>query len=97
MKILYTEEAERNICEIFDYIACDSYDNAAAVRKRMKEAVDRLKDFPDSGVFPKHKKLKARGYRMLISDNYLVFYKCEDDIVIIIAVVHGSREYSKLL
>ena len=97
MKIFYTEEAKQNIREVFDYIACDSYDNAVAVRKRMKEAVDRLKDFPDIGFYPKHKKLKARGYRFLVSDNYLIFHKIKGDTIIIIAVIHGSREYSKLL
>lgn len=97
MKIRFTEEAERNIREIFEYIAGDSFDNAVAVRKRMYKAVSALKEFPDSGIYPKHKKLKQRGYRMLVSDNYLIFYKRNADLIIIVSVIHGSRKYKNLL
>lgn len=97
MKVFYTEEAEKCICDIFDYIAYDNYDNAIAVRNRMKEAIDRLEDFPDSGAYPKHPKLRVRGYRFVVSDNYLVFYKLKSDAVIIMTVIHGSRDYNNLI
>ena len=97
MKIKYTDGAARNMKEIFSFIAQSDSGNAAAVLDRFFEAVEKLKDFPDIGVFPKDKIICRKGYRMLISDNYLIFYKIDGETAVIAAVLHGSRNYAFLL
>ena len=49
------------------------------------------------GVIPNDLRLKSLNYRMLIIDNYLVFYVVKDCIVEIRRILHGRRKYAFLL
>ncbi|HOE57481.1 MAG TPA: type II toxin-antitoxin system RelE/ParE family toxin, partial [Bacillota bacterium] len=53
--------------------------------------------FPFIGVVPKDIRLQGLGYRMLIIENYLVFYVVLDDIVEIRRITSGKRKYDFLL
>ena len=48
---------------------------------------------------PKYSVLKKQGYRVLIVEKHLVFYKVneKDKTVIIYAIVDGRREYRNLI
>jgi plasmid stabilization system protein ParE len=49
------------------------------------------------GRIPRNLKLQNMGYRVLILDNYLVFYAVRGQIVEIHRFVHGSRHLNNLL
>ena len=53
----------------------------------------------ESGSVPHYATLRRQGYRVLIVERHLVFYKVNESqqIVTIYAVVDGRREYRKLL
>lgn len=36
-------------------------------------------------------------YRVLVCDNYLIFYRYEDEIVYVIRVLYGGRDYMRVL
>ena len=59
----------------------------------------RLTDFPFSGTVPRYSILKKQGYRVLIFEKLLVFYKADDEakMVTIHAVVDGRMEYRNLI
>jgi toxin ParE1/3/4 len=46
------------------------------------------------GVTPKDLRLKSLNYKMLVINNYLVFYVIKDGTIEIRRIVHGNRKYS---
>jgi len=100
-KVLRTDKAEEQLREIIFYIAGDSgnVDIALGYLDKIETAVNRLQEFPESGSVPRYSILKKQGYRVLIIERHLVFYKInkEAQLVIIYAIVDGRREYRNLI
>ena len=55
--------------------------------------------FPLSGSEPRYSILRKQGYRVLVVERHLVFYKVSEKqkIVTIYAVMDGRREYKNLI
>lgn len=100
-RILRTDKAEDQLRETVFYIADDSgsIDIALNYLGKIEKAICRLEDFPMSGSIPRYSILKKQGYRVLMVERHLVFYKVNEDKkeVIIYAVVDGRREYKNLI
>ncbi|MCI8365621.1 MAG: type II toxin-antitoxin system RelE/ParE family toxin [Eubacterium sp.] len=100
-KIVRTEKADEQLREIIFYIADDSgsIDIALNYLDRIENAIKRLEDFLMSGSVPRYSILRKQGYRVLIVDRHLVFYKVNSDtrIITIYAVVDGRQEYRNLI
>jgi toxin ParE1/3/4 len=100
-KILRTDKAEELLREIIFYIADDSGDADIALGylDKIETAINRLQEYPESGSIPKYSILKKQGYRVVIAERHLVFYKINevDKTVIIYAIVDGRREYRNLI
>ncbi|MFV0467160.1 MAG: type II toxin-antitoxin system RelE/ParE family toxin [Lachnospiraceae bacterium] len=100
-KILRTDKAEEQLREITFYIADDSgnVDIALEYLGKIESAINRLQDFPESGSIPRYSIIKRQGYRVVIVERHLVFYKIieEDKLVLIFAIVDGRREYRNLI
>lgn len=100
-KILRTDKAEEQLRSIIYYIADDSGDVDIALRylDKIETAINRLQDFPESGSIPRYSILKKQGYRVVIVERHLVFYKIneEEKTVTIYAIVDGRREYLNLI
>lgn len=100
-KILRTDKAEDQLRDIIFYIADYSGDVDVALRylEKIETAINRLQNFPNSGSVPRYSILKKQGYRVLIVEKHLVFYKVneENKTVIIYAIVDGRREYRNLI
>ena len=100
-KVIRTDKADEQLREIIFYIADDSgsIDVALNYLDKIETAIKRLEDFPNSGSIPRYSVLRKQGYRVLIVERHLVFYKVNDKehVVTIYAVVDGRREYKNLL
>ncbi|SPF53852.1 conserved hypothetical protein [Candidatus Desulfosporosinus infrequens] len=100
-KILRADKAEDQLREIIFHIADDSgdVDIALGYLDKIETAINRLQEFPESGSIPRYSILKKQGYRVVIIERHLVFYKIneEDKLVIIYAIVDGRREYRNLI
>ena len=100
-EILRTERAEDQLREIIFYIADDSgsVDIALNYLEKIEKAINRLRDFPESGNEPHYSILKKQGYNVLIVERHLVFYKINESTktVIIYAVVDSRQEYRNLI
>ena len=100
-KILRTDKAEDQLRDIIYYIADESgsIDIALKYLDEIEEAINRLQDFPNSGSIPRYSILRKQGYRVLILQKHIVFYKVneEDKTAIIYAIVDGRREYKNLI
>ncbi len=99
--IVRTDKADEQLREIIFYIADDSgsIDIALNYLDKIEKAISCLEDFPMSGNMPRYSILRKQGYRVLIVERHLVFYKINEDKkeVIIYAVVDGRREYRNLI
>jgi toxin ParE1/3/4 len=97
-KISITEAAEQDLTEIIEYISSDNPSAALKLADKIDESIVKLEDFPQIGVIPKNRRLVRRGYRMLIIDNYLVFYVIMDDETVEIRrIISDKRDYEFLL
>jgi addiction module RelE/StbE family toxin len=96
-KIRYLPIAQQDLIEIFDYIREDNPSAAATFIEKIDKSISKLESFPQLGVVPKDDRLEFLAYRMLVIDNYLVFYVIIGDIIEVRRIIHGSRKYSFLL
>lgn len=100
-KIVRTDKAEEQLREIIFYIADDSrsIDIALNYLDKIEKAIGRLEEFPMSGSILRYSILRKQGYRVLIVERHLVFYKINEDKkeVIIYTIVDGRREYRNLI
>ena len=100
-QILRTDKAEEQLREIIFYIAdvSDNIDIALRYLDKIETAINRLQKFPESGSIPCYSILKKQGYRVVIIERHLVFYKInnEENTVVIYAIVDGRREYRNLI
>ena len=75
---------------IFDYIEADSPQAAVAVDERIREQIEVLARFPQSG-----RKGRIEGTRELVISRspYIVAYRIKGNTVRILRVLHGSRRW----
>lgn len=92
--ILYLERAYTDLETILDHIAEDSLSRAIEYLEFLKKGISKLADFPQLGVLCKRKHIR-RECRILIIENYLVFYKIDEALqtIIIGRVLHRSINY----
>lgn len=100
-RIIRADKADEQLREIIFYIADDSgnVDSALGYLEKLENAINQLADFPMSGNVPRYSILRRQGYRVLIAERHLVFYKIDETKkeVMIYAVVDGRREYKNLI
>ena len=99
-RILRTDKANDQLFDVIQYIAADAGANIALqYLNKLEAAVMNLADFPYSGTVPRYSILKKQGYRVLIVERHLIFYKVDEEkqTVMIHAVVDGRQEYKNLV
>ena len=76
-----------------------SVDAALSVLDRIEADIGRLKEFPACGSLPRLASLRRRGYRILLSMRWIVFYKADakNNTVMLYAITDQSRDYKDLL
>ena len=100
-RLLRTDKADEQLRDLIFYIADDSGDIDLALNylEKVEEEISRLSEFPESGSVPRYSILRKQGFRVLIVQRHLVFYKVnvEQKMVIVYAIVDGRREYRNLI
>lgn len=96
----FLPDALNDMTEIISaFVMLGSRQGAVRIQKRFNKAAEQISFFPYSGVAVPDKKLAAAGFRMVITENYLMFYKVfeEERKVIFYRVLNGKRNYSVLM
>ena len=99
-RILRTDKVNDQLYDLAFYIAAESGVNAAlGYLDKLESAIGHLADFPYAGTEPRYSILKKQGYRVLIVERHLIFYKVYDEkrTVILHAVVSARQEYRNLV
>ena len=99
-KIVRTDSSDEGIRRIILYLA-KNYGRKFALEKltEMEKQILLLKNQPYIGTVPRYLVLKRQGYRVLILERSLVFYKVDEEnkTVIIYAVVDQREDYLSVI
>ena len=99
MKIRVTPTALNDLKEIKSYIENDLSNPIAAnnVIKRIIEDYSRLEISPHMGPSLSTKVPFDTDYRFIVSGNYLIFYKSENEYISIYRILYGRRDYLRII
>ena len=97
IKVNIFSVAKTDMEQIYDYIAFDNRYEASKMLDKFEKAFEQLSQFPKSGSFILDKRLKKKGYRKLVVDNYIVIYRETNDEVQVLHVKNGAMRYMDLL
>ena len=97
--VLLTNDAARDLNELYDYIAVhDSPRKADHVLELIEKTFSTLSEFPDRGVYPKELlKLGIREYREVFFKPHRIIYRVMDKNVYVLLIVDGRRDMQSLL
>jgi toxin ParE1/3/4 len=92
--ILLTRQAEEDLLAIWSYVADDNPPAADGLLDDIDAACATLAGSPHSGRLREE---LAPNIRSLPVGNYVIFYRPEEDGIIVIRVLHGARDLPGLL
>ena len=99
-KVLRTDTADALIRNIVLYIA-ENFGNEIALNKLddLEKSILKLEDNPYIGTEPRYTVLKRQGYKVLILEKDLVFYKIDETqkAVTVYAVVDQRQDYLSII
>ncbi|HJB95273.1 MAG TPA: type II toxin-antitoxin system RelE/ParE family toxin [Candidatus Mediterraneibacter intestinigallinarum] len=98
--VVRTDTADEQIRKIILYIN-ENFGSEIALRKleELEESILHLGNNPNIGTIPRYHILRQQGYKVLILEKNLVFYKVDDERkrVIIYAVVDQRQDYLNII
>lgn len=96
-----TDKADEQLHDIVMYRVelTGDVDSGLELLNLIEKEINRLSDFSEMGAPPRYAALRARGFRVLIIEKYLVFYKVNhaNEQVIVHAIIDGRRDYLNLI
>ena len=98
-KINISPKAIDDMRDIKKYISDELLNETAAqnLLNDIYSKIERLKEFPLIGS-PLFGKVEIQNeYRFLISGNYMIFHRFENDNIYIVRVLYGKSDYMKIL
>lgn len=96
-QIRFLKIAEEDFTEIVSYVAADNPNAANVLATKIEKNLELLSDNPKLGRIPREEEIRNLGYRYLIVQNYIIFYKTEERTIIIHRILHSARNYKALL
>ena len=97
--IFLTNDAARDLEELYDYIALhDAPQKADYVLEQVEKAFSTLSEFPERGAYPKELvSLGIREYREIFFKPYRIIYRVIDKNIYVLLIVDGRRDMQTLL
>lgn len=98
-KIRYTPSAVDDMDEIFSYISRENISAAEIILEKIDNGISKLAEFPNMGsvLSDEEYALVQRGYRFIVIQPYIIFYRIINNTVIIHRILHGRRDYLREL
>lgn len=95
MKVAFAQAAERDLNEIGAFIARDNPRRALSFVLELLAACEAIGDSPlGSPILARYARLE---YRKRTFRDYLIIYRVTPDEVQIVRVLHGARDFERLL
>jgi len=99
LRVFLTNDAARDLEELYDYIALhDAPRKADYVLDQIEKAFSKLSEFPERGAYPKEMlTLGIREYRQIFFKPYRIIYRVMEKNVYVLLIVDGRRDMQSLL
>jgi len=99
LKLRINPLATEDLIEIRDYITKELENPTAAIKvvRKIIESYEKLKEFPMMGADLSAKVNIKTNFRYLVSGNYIVFYRADDEFVSLYRILYAGRDYLKIL
>jgi toxin ParE1/3/4 len=97
--VLLTNDAVRDLDELYEYIAVsDMPEKADVVLGQIEEVVAASSEFPERGAYPRELlALGIREYREVFFKPYRIIYRVVDKSVFVLLIVDGRRDMQSVL
>jgi toxin ParE1/3/4 len=95
MVVIITGPAEADLENIADYIAAQNPIRALSFVRELRDRCDALADAPRA--YPLVPRYEHFGIRRRPHGNYLIFYRVDDETIEVVHILHGARDYQRLL
>ena len=97
--IEYSMESKQDLIDIKRYIKYNLQEPNTAQKliTKIKREIDNLKDNPEMYSIIDDDIIKRFKIRKLVVDNYIVFYRINDENIQIVRVMYGRRNWITLL
>ncbi|MEA3333032.1 MAG: type II toxin-antitoxin system RelE/ParE family toxin [Pseudomonadota bacterium] len=97
--IFLTDDAVRDLDELFDYIILNDIEGKGEyVIEQLEKAIDGLSKNPDRGVYPKElSDIGIREYREIFFKPYRIVYRVISAAVYVVLIADGRRDMQTLL
>ena len=100
-KIQFSKDAREDLMDNYAYIKYNLQESVIARKMitKIKEEINKLKDDPTIYAIIKDEIIKKREIRKIKVNNYIVFYRVEENnkIVEIVRIMYGRRNWTKIL
>lgn len=96
-KVKIYPAAQMDLTDIVSYLNTLSPQAAIRYYDLLIDKIGSLVEMPERCPFVRNIALKAKGYRYLIVENYLVFFVIKGDTVQIRRILYNKRQYKGLL
>jgi len=99
--IVITETAEKDLNAIIDYIGVDRKEpnSAISIYTKIKEKILTLSELPTRTKLVGDVYLADKGYRMLLVEKYIVFYRVDEEstAVEIVRILYSKRNWIDII
>lgn len=95
MKVVVTDGAKADLVEIGEFIRPHNPTRAATFVDELLDRCAALADMPRA--YPLVPRYEHHGIRRCVHRDYLIFYRVVEDLVEVIHIMHGARNYEVLL
>ena len=95
MIVVITAEAESDLEQIATYIARQSIEVALGFVQELREKCESLADAPRG--YPLVPRYEHLGIRRRPFGNHLIFYRVGSAAIEVVHILHGARDYERLL
>ena len=95
--IHFLRAAEDDLSEIYEYVASENLKAAEQILTRTEKNLQLLTRQPQLGRIPNDEELVHMRYRYVVIGDYLAFYTLEGQTVLVHRIIHGARDYLRLL
>ncbi|GFE70976.1 type II toxin-antitoxin system RelE/ParE family toxin [Chroococcus sp. FPU101] len=100
LRILITPKASQDLDDLFYYIAQNNPDAALRFFDATRKTITKLAQIPSMGSLYSVRNSRLEGLRKWSIkgfENYLIFYLTSEDLLIVVRIIHSSRDLPTIL
>jgi toxin ParE1/3/4 len=95
MIVHLSTQAKEDLAEIGDYIKQRNPSRAVSFVDELLDCCGSIADMPRA--HPLIPRYETHGIRRCVHDRYLIFYRVNEDLVEVIRILQGARDYESML